>query len=159
MKVGTIFFFLGFVSSVYGLGNPLAPIVIENLSHVPSDKFLIDVRLTKPFQEPDPYIARGLKFQGDCLFINVNPLNAVSISGVSAGGPYQIEGSYEEDGKRVQFRLPYTQRGQGWQIITEHAPKVQTAEGKAFKRVRFKRGTARERCGGPYARSPYRYLD
>lgn len=159
MRIIIPIFLCSWISPLFGLGNPLAPIVIENVSHVPSDKFSIDVRLTKPYEEPDPYIARGLKFQGDCLFINVNPLKARSLFSVSAGGPYQIEGSYEEDGQTIRFRLPYAQRGQGWQIVTEYAPRVQTAQGKPFKRVLFRRGTARARCGAPYARSPYRYLD
>ncbi|MEX0672032.1 MAG: hypothetical protein WD068_01635 [Candidatus Babeliales bacterium] len=137
--------------SLYGI----APIVLENISHVPSKDFSFDVRLTRPYQEPDLFIARGLKMTGDCLIMNLEQLH-----GQPVGGPYQIEGYYsDEQGQQNSFRLPYAQRGQGWQIITEHYPQ-QNSQGESIKRVRFNRGTMRSRC--PLAQrvgpNPYQYV-
>ncbi len=109
-----------------------APLVIENISHVPSDRMTVALRLTKPYAEPDPYVARGMKFRGDCLIINLNDVHRYY------SGPYQVEVRFaDKDGNTVMIRQPYAQRGQGYQLITDFA-----ATGK----VRFRRGTRREHC-------------
>jgi hypothetical protein len=144
---------------ILGLGQPFAPIVIENISHVPSNQLSVDVRLTRPFQEPDPYIARNLKFIGDCLNIYTQPFSRDYPDQISAGGPYQIEVIYPgPNGSKKMVRLPYAQKGQGWQLVTHHVPQIQTANNDHFKYLQFRRGTARERCLIIPARSPYTYL-